>query len=43
MKLLWEIIGRLARWQQLIIGGLVLLIILTWLSVCLILASYLVA
>ncbi len=36
-------ISRLARWQKLVISLMLLLILLTWLSVCLILGSYLVA
>jgi hypothetical protein len=35
-------IKQLALWQQLIIGLMILLILLTWLAVCLILGSYLV-
>jgi hypothetical protein len=36
-------IKRLALWQQLIIGFMILLIVLTWIAVCLILATYLVS
>ena len=35
-------IRRLALWQQLVIGFMLLLILLTWLAVCLVLASYVV-
>ncbi len=35
-------ISKLAPWQQLVIGFMVLLILLTWLAVCLVLASYIV-
>jgi hypothetical protein len=32
----------LARGQKLLVGGMILLIVLTWLAVCAILASYLI-
>jgi hypothetical protein len=35
-------VKQLALWKQLIIGFMILLILLTWLAVCLVLASYLV-
>jgi hypothetical protein len=38
---LWNSIRKLAGWQQLIIVTMVLVIVTTWLAVCLILASYL--
>jgi hypothetical protein len=38
---LWESIRKLVWWQQLIILTMVLVIVFTWLAVCLILASYL--
>jgi hypothetical protein len=38
---LWNNVRKLVWWQQLLILGIVLLIVLTWLAVCLILASYL--
>jgi hypothetical protein len=34
--------ARLARSQKILVGGMILLIVLTWLAVCAILASYLV-
>jgi hypothetical protein len=38
---LWNSIRKLAGWQQFIIVTMVLVIVTTWLAVCLILASYL--
>jgi hypothetical protein len=38
---LWKSIRKLVWWQQLTIAAMVLLIVFTWLAVCLILASYL--
>lgn len=38
---LWKSIRKLARWQQLIILAMVVVILFTWLAVCLILTSYL--
>ena len=35
-------VKQLALWKQLVIGFMILLILLTWLAVCLVLASYLV-
>ena len=42
MKTLWQSISRLAPRQKLVVGLLLLIIVLTWLGVCAILASYLV-
>ena len=42
MKLLLQSIGRLVLWQKLVAGLLLIVILLTWLGVCLILGSYLV-
>jgi hypothetical protein len=36
-------IQKLAWWKRLVIGLMLLLIVLTWLAVCLILGSYLVS
>jgi hypothetical protein len=41
MRNLLRGIGQLALWQKLVVGALIALILLTWLGVCLILASYL--
>jgi hypothetical protein len=41
MKILLQSIGRLAPWQKLVAGLLLLVIVLTWLGVCIILGSYL--
>jgi hypothetical protein len=38
---LWNSIRKLAGWQKFIIVTMVLVIVTTWLAVCLILASYL--
>jgi hypothetical protein len=38
---LWKNLRKLVWWQQLLILAMVLLIVCTWLAVCLILASYL--
>lgn len=38
---LWKSIRQLAGWQQLIIVAMVIVIVITWLAVCLIMASYL--
>jgi len=38
---LWESIRKLVWWQQLIIVTMVLVIVATWLAVCVILVSYL--
>jgi hypothetical protein len=42
MRNLLRAIGKLGFGQKLVVGLLLLLILATWLSVCLILASYLV-
>lgn len=42
MSDLLRAIGRLAGWQKAVIAIMVLLIVSTWLAVCLILASYIV-
>jgi hypothetical protein len=42
LQTLREGFARLARGQKLLVAGMVLLIILTWIAVCAILASYLV-
>jgi hypothetical protein len=42
MKTLLESISRLAPRQKLVVGLLLLIIVLTWLGVCVILGSYLV-
>ncbi len=42
MKTLLQSIGRLAPRQKLVVGLLLLIIVLTWLGVCVILGSYLV-
>lgn len=38
---LWKSIRKLAWWKQITIFAMVLIIVSTWLAVCLILASYL--
>jgi hypothetical protein len=43
MENLLVAIKRLALWQKLVIGALLLFILLTWLGVCLIFASYFVS
>jgi hypothetical protein len=43
MKLLLQSIGRLSPRKKLIAGALLVLVVLTWLGVCAILASYLVS
>ncbi len=40
MRDLLRQIARFVWWQKLAIGLMILLIVLTWLAVCLILASY---
>ena len=42
LEILREGLARLTRGQRLLVGGMILLIVLTWLAVCAILASYLV-
>jgi hypothetical protein len=41
MRELLSAIGRLSGWKKLIIATMLVVIVLTWLAVCLILASYL--
>ena len=41
MRNLWRYIQKLAVWQRLVLGLLLLLILATWLAVCLILGTYL--
>jgi hypothetical protein len=41
MTNLWRNIQKLAGWQKLVLGLMILLILLTWLAVCLILCTYL--
>ncbi len=43
MKLLLQSLSRLSLRQKLIAGALLILVILTWLSVCVVLASYVVS
>jgi hypothetical protein len=43
MKTLLQGIKKLARWQQLTIVVMLLIVLLTWLAVCVILGSYLVS
>lgn len=40
MKGLLRAIGRLATWQKLVLGSMAILVLLTWLAVCLVLGSY---
>ncbi|MGD8623689.1 MAG: hypothetical protein PVJ34_04060 [Anaerolineae bacterium] len=42
LQTLREGFARLARGQKLLVGGVILLIVLTWMAVCAILASYLI-
>jgi hypothetical protein len=37
---LLSLIGRLSGWRKLVVVAMLIVIVLTWLSVCLILASY---
>lgn len=41
MKNLLRAIGRLKVWQRLLLAAMFLLVLLTWLAVCLILTGYL--
>lgn len=43
MRSILQSIKKLARWQQLVIVLMLLIILLTWLAVCVILGSYLVS
>jgi len=43
MKLLLQSLSRLSPRRKLIAGALLILVVLTWLGVCVILASYLVS
>lgn len=40
IKSLFRQIAKLARWQKTVIGLMVLLIVVTWLAVCLVLGVY---
>lgn len=40
---LWRKTQKLAGWQRLVLGLMLLLILLTWLAVCVILGTYLVS
>lgn len=40
MRNLLRAIWGLALWQQVVIGLIVVLIVLTWVAVCLVIASY---
>jgi hypothetical protein len=42
MKILLQSFGRLAPWQKLVVIVLLLIVVLTWLGVCLVLGSYVV-
>jgi hypothetical protein len=41
MRTLWQGLGRLSLWKKVIVGILLLVVVLTWISVCVVLASYL--
>jgi hypothetical protein len=41
MKKLFRAIRQLALWQQVVVGAMLVLILLTWLALCLVLAGYL--
>lgn len=40
MRTLWQGLGRLSPWKKVVVGILLLIVVLTWLSVCVVLASY---
>ena len=42
MKTLLESLGRLALWKKLVIAFMLLIIVLTWIGVCVVLGSYVV-
>jgi hypothetical protein len=41
MKKLFQAIRQLAMWQKAVAGAMLVLIVLTWLAVCLVLTGYL--
>jgi hypothetical protein len=42
MKKLFQAIRQLALWQKAVVGAMLVLILLTWLALCLVLTGYLV-
>jgi hypothetical protein len=40
MRTLWQGLGRLSPRKKVVVGILLLIVVLTWLGVCVVLASY---